>query len=304
MPVPALAIAGISAGANLLGQGLNAYSQTRTNQQQLNFSREMYARQRADSLADYHMQNEYNHPSSQMQRLRDAKLNPNLVYGNGTQTQATSIRSANAPAYNPQAPRFDPGSAAAQGISTYQDLQLREAQTDLLREQITTQIENRKLTAINTAIGVAKEAATWTDVHQKEFKLGQDRATRLESQDIIRESLKKLKADIYQTSANTTYTQNQDRRAESMNTATLAQIQSNIASQGLQNAKTKAETRQVEITMANLTKSGILQDLEIAMKRKGMSFSDPAWQRQLSEAWNNPQQMIPTFRKFLERLRK
>lgn len=41
---------------------------------------------------NWHMQNQYNTPSAQMARLKEAGLNPNLVYGGGSaQTPATSI---------------------------------------------------------------------------------------------------------------------------------------------------------------------------------------------------------------------
>ena len=41
----------------------------------------MYDKQKQDSIDFWKMENEYNSPAMQMQRLRDAKLNPNLIYG-------------------------------------------------------------------------------------------------------------------------------------------------------------------------------------------------------------------------------
>ncbi len=50
--------------------------------------------QNARNIENWQMQNEYNSPANQMQRLKDAGLNPNLVYGNGSVVG----NSANAPA--------------------------------------------------------------------------------------------------------------------------------------------------------------------------------------------------------------
>lgn len=47
------------------------------------FENRRYNKQRSDMLADRDYQNQYNSPVAQMERLKEAGLNPNLVYGNG-----------------------------------------------------------------------------------------------------------------------------------------------------------------------------------------------------------------------------
>lgn len=84
MPIPLPLIgAGIAAVGQILGNIFNASSQNKSNEANFDFQREMYARQRADSLADWQRTNEYNSPEAQMRRLKQAGLNPNLVYGDG-----------------------------------------------------------------------------------------------------------------------------------------------------------------------------------------------------------------------------
>lgn len=65
------------------------------------------------NLQAWHMQNEYNTPSAQLQRLKDAGLNPALVYGQGASGAAGNAGSA--PTYSPpSAPNV--GQAFQQGF--------------------------------------------------------------------------------------------------------------------------------------------------------------------------------------------
>lgn len=107
MPLPLLPL--ITAGAGLIGQGINAVTQSGNNRRQINFAREQYQTQRKDALADWNMQNQYNSPQQQMQRLKDAGLNPNLVYGSGaTATAASQPRSSSAATPNINPVQVDP----------------------------------------------------------------------------------------------------------------------------------------------------------------------------------------------------
>lgn len=127
----------IAAGASLASSAINAGSQSSTNLSQLSYSREMYDKQRADALADWNMQNQYNSPVAQMTRFKEAGLNPNLIYGQ--MSQSPVVRTSSVEGYNPKAPQVDLGNAAAmglQGLSTYQDTRFKDAQTDLVKEQI------------------------------------------------------------------------------------------------------------------------------------------------------------------------
>ena len=49
-------------------------------------------RQRAWNEAMWNKQNQYNLPANQMQRYRDAGLNPNLIYGQGTPGNAEKVQ--------------------------------------------------------------------------------------------------------------------------------------------------------------------------------------------------------------------
>lgn len=98
MALGTLATAGITAGigaaGNLLGSIGSNRATKKAQKRQFEYDRQAYEYQRADAVADRDLQRqwalqdlqserEYNDPSMQLQRYRDAGLNPNLIYGEG-----------------------------------------------------------------------------------------------------------------------------------------------------------------------------------------------------------------------------
>ena len=70
-------------GASTVGTGFMGYK----SQQQTNSMNQKIAREaQAFDLNMWNLQNQYNAPTAQMDRLRAANLNPNLVYGSGNVT--------------------------------------------------------------------------------------------------------------------------------------------------------------------------------------------------------------------------
>lgn len=127
----------ITGGASLIGGLINGGSQKATNEQEKQFALEMYERQKRDANDQWTKQNEYNSPQSQMSRLRDAGLNPNLVYGNGSAVNTASpISTPQQPKWSPTAPRYGDGVNGATGaLASYFDVQMRQAQIDNLKTQ-------------------------------------------------------------------------------------------------------------------------------------------------------------------------
>lgn len=92
----------IGAAGSLLGSGFNAISQSNTNRQNWKLAQYQAEQNRilqgnANSFNErmISQQNEYNSPSAQMARMKEAGLNPNLMYGQGTvgnQTSAPSMK--------------------------------------------------------------------------------------------------------------------------------------------------------------------------------------------------------------------
>jgi len=133
MPIASLIPSLISAGSGLLGSAINAGSTLGTNTSQLSYAKEMYEKQRADALADWNMQNQYNSPKEQMARFKEAGLNPNLIYGQ--MSNSPVVRTSSPQSYNPTAPQVDITRPAGMAIDAYYDTQLKAAQINNLKEQ-------------------------------------------------------------------------------------------------------------------------------------------------------------------------
>ena len=132
----------------VVGDLLNAGSTLITNAENRKFSEEMYARQRADALTDWDKQNAYNSPSQQMQRYKEAGLNPNLIYGQMSNSPA--IRSTDMKHPDFVAPKLP---NIGNVMNNYVDLELKKQQLsndkqsgELLRQQTEgKKLENQNL---------------------------------------------------------------------------------------------------------------------------------------------------------------
>lgn len=248
----------ISYSGQLLNSSMNYAAQSSINRKTQRYNREMYERQRQDALADWTMQNEYNSPMSQMARLREAGLNPNLVYGKGADNTSGAVRSSQAPAWNPQTPKMDINPSAS--LSLFYDLQMKEAQIDNLKVQNTVQLQEALLKKAMTA---NVEQNTESSVFDLGLK-GELRGYSLESK---KEELRKLKQGIdIDLQAN--------ERAAAMNSANLLTAAENVLNLRAQRANTDAERERIREGVNNLKKDGILKDLDIELKRNGIQPSD------------------------------
>jgi hypothetical protein len=81
----------------------------------------------------WNISNAYNSPTAQMERLKSAGLNPNLVYGSGT--VAGNTTSASPPRYNQTPPKYDYVAPRADTVLStlgqFQDLRYKTAQADI-----------------------------------------------------------------------------------------------------------------------------------------------------------------------------
>jgi len=249
----------IAAGASLASSAINAGSQSATNQSQLSYSREMYDKQRADALADWNRQNQYNSPAAQMTRFKEAGLNPNLIYGQ--MTQSPVVRSSSVEGYNPKAPQVDLGNAAAmglQGLSTYQDTRLRDVQTDLVREQIKNASTDNLLKQLDWA--------------EKNIKLPY-------ASDMAKQSLQALEL------------QNSQRIQDLEFGADINPIRIQQADADLQNTREQLNSiianKNLTIQQkANAVTEGLLKSWEYGARLKGINPNDSGWEKAIQPIIN------------------
>lgn len=121
---PSTLIQGVAAGGPPVFSTLNTLLQNRAN-------RKMAEYQFDRNVEMWNMQNKYNTPANQMQRFKDAGLNPNLIYGKGTAGNATTM-----PQY--QAPKQEFNLSPPDVLSVlgmYQDVLNKKQQRDNMQAQ-------------------------------------------------------------------------------------------------------------------------------------------------------------------------
>lgn len=263
MPVPLAPII-IPAAASVIGSGINALSQSGANRAGFNFSTKQWHMDRAAAIADWNAQNLYNSPAEQMKRLRAAGLNPNLVYGNGATTTAGAIRSTDSPHYNPTAPQWGSGltEAARVGMAAYQDTRLQDQQV----QNMEAQRRNMELDSILKTIQISSDQIKGA---RNELELGKARQLYDTS---IATAEERLRAITSQTDIKIS----EEVRNAAMHAPNLLSALERVANIG---ADTALKKQQLE----NLRSSNVLQQMEIAMRKLGLSYNDSVILRMLSQ---------------------
>lgn len=267
MPLPLVPM--IAAGASLLGQAGSLFGQSRANKDARGFAWHMYDRQRADALADWNMQNEYNSPNAQMKRYKEAGLNPNLIYGQAGYT-APAVRSSQGGSYKPEPLNF--GGAVQNVLNQYYDTRLREQQLDNLKAQHDVLVQDRELKAANVQNTYMK---TDTGSYDLSFKQGMSELYR-----------QKLSNEVIKTGNEgdliAQKTANEWLKGQYINKTIEEQLKFIAA----QITRSQAETERINATIDNLKRTGQLQDLELNLRKLGVNPNDPIYLRVLGQFLN------------------
>jgi len=277
-PLSAALIAG---GASLIGGGVNAYAQGKMNKKTREWNEKMYEKQRTDNEAIWNkqnsynesmwaMQNDYNSPQSQMKRLRESGLNPNLVYGTGTvANNAQAIRSSDTPnaspaSWQPRAPEI--GSMATNSIGAYQDVRLKQAQYDNLKAINTKIAQDTALASANTASSLTKNA-------RSQFDLDMARSLQSVSAEMARKNLLKLSSEAG------------IAEAKSDTELGRAGYQSIAYDKSYNKLMDEQSLKKMRSTIQNIDAGTTLRKFETQMKDMGISASDPFYIRMLGRLY-------------------
>jgi hypothetical protein len=185
MPLdPLTAQAIINAGSQVSGGILGYIGQRQTNKTNLKLAEDA----RRHDINMWKMQNEYNTPFMQMQRLKEAGLNPNLMYGQGTTGNASSPQKAPVPEVSNELASLAQMSLAPV-LSMYQDWRVKNAQIENLKANAEATRQNAALTALRqitqdyTNRKLKDESDFWlTDAENRSYKLqGEANITRFKA---------------------------------------------------------------------------------------------------------------------------
>lgn len=278
MGLSAAGATALAAGAGLIGTGAQVATTGKMNNRQRAFAEKMMHRQRDWALADYAMQNEYNSPQAQMSRLREAGLNPNLVYGNGATAEGGQVRSTPSAEWNPETPNIQQGvqQSAALGLQAYQNTEQRQLQNNLLKTQNSIAERDIQLREL-------KAAAESLAILRGSFQFGQDMKMAPYNLNMKKYGVEKLQGDLIEQMSrvsNATWDRNMasQRLSSDMQTAGLQREIMKISAN-----KGTAEIKQIEQNIENMKKSGEWQQMENDLFRKmeklNLTPSDPAWYR-------------------------
>lgn len=248
----------------------NRKLQERQNKADREFQKYMYDLERQHALEDFTRGNEYNHPLQQMARLRQAGLNPNLVYGKGAETTAVQIRGSQPGGTPLVAPKNDfrlqgLGHLFNESLSTHQQIEQSQAQTDLLNKQASLAIKEGTLKDATTA-------KTLQDTATSQFELKKAQ----ELKDLV---VEKAKLDNLQTKAETQYRVDENERQKLSNTANVKKTLVEIETAKLQQAKTTQETEQIKQNLKLLQQDELVKQVEVELARVGVLKSDPLYYR-------------------------
>lgn len=245
---------------SVLGGAISWAATAQQNKKSREFSEKMYQRQFDDNLELWHLQNQYNSPRAQMQRLQEAGLNPNLMYGTGS-----GANSASAPSPAPQVmrPNFGiPDTSNFGGIiSSLYDLKMKKAQIDNLEEQ-------------NNAL---KQETFYKKLMSDMLGLNIDLETKA-----FDYSLEGRKESARKIGIENRIMQNRDFREAVTTSTSVMEAGERMLNMRKQRAKTDAEINHINQQIKNLKQDYRLRKLDEDLKQYGVTMNDPYHYRLLA----------------------
>lgn len=274
------AISGVNTAGSLLGQGLSYKKQKQLAKYQYDLNMQAWREQTA-----------YNSPAAQMQRLVDAGLNPNLVYGNGNVANAADAP----PQYEAPRANFDTNPNLGQGIASAMNLQMTQAQVRGIDADIANKRQQMLESAARTAGQAIKNAQSQFDLDlAKDLRENTLEASKLNLES-IRAGIDRQRSDISLNDVRSGYFRSQqklaDEQAARLKTLTPAEYESIRVRTGL----TRTQIQDLRIGWSKISqdlKEGrsrmALQRAEYFVKR----FQIDQWERGRNPNITNPLGML------------
>lgn len=262
MPIGAGLAAGLGIAAAVVPSATNAYATGRMNKKNRKFAKEMYATQRADSLADWNMQNDFNNPSAQMSRYKEAGLNPNLIYGQGSDAQ--TVRPSTMQTPQTEAPQLD-SNVGTEALNSYQKVRNDTLQRSILQQNLDNMKAQQELLQ-------AQKLDTLAAVDNKTAG-----TSSIEIENQLKKSLDE-NGVRYRTSLGTEIMQSQ-------NIAMNDDLQKNNKTKITQENQLRETTiKKMQAETVTIEQQQRIASFEEKLNKKGLTKQDPTYWRLLSEA--------------------
>lgn len=275
-----------AAAAASAAAGLDAAATARLNKKQRQFAIDMW-----------NMQNAYNTPQMQMQRFKDAGLNPNLIYGQGNSGNAGAVSTPEfkVPEWGQALSAAVPAGLSA--LNQMYDFDIKEQQKDNLEAQNAVILQEARLKA-------AQVVQTLTNTDRQKFDLDFERSLASVSADARRAALHNLQVntdlsirkdlrEAVQTAANVTEAVERTKNLlVQRNNLRIQQTKDRAEIERIQ-----ADTRRIKATVQILHEEGLIKEIHRKMWDDGISPNDPQWSRLLSiqlEKWFNDNTPSPS----------
>lgn len=278
-----------AAGATVASTGLQVGANSNMNRKSRRFSRQMYERQRADNLADYHMQNAYNHPAAQVARLKEAGLNPALMYSGagGGGASAESIRSSDVQRPEYSVPDFQgAGRDLINSLLVSADLEQKDAQTNQTRALTTVAIEDALLRAEQR--------------RNLQFDYGLKSDLRDTSVDAAREQLRKVRLEM-------DLALREDERRAAINASNLKEAVERILTMQANRTLTPLEYKRLQATVRDTNLAADLKQQDLRLRKQGIYPGDPLYVRfattKAQEALQSVKETLPKLKQAFEKAR-
>jgi hypothetical protein len=275
MPIGIAAATLIAAGIATAGTALQARKQRKatasTNTQNINYDREMADRQRQQALDDRTHAEKYNDPKQQLQRLKEAGLNPNLIYGtSGNTGESPLVKSTPNKGVNLQAPQYNSKVPEIIGNSLIDYLNAKQIEASTKQTEASTTNLQQDLN-LKTLDAVNKELKNKSDNLSYNIALSTKRdvleqaaiTTKTMNQNVELQAAKNIR-EQKQLDLNTIKT-NSDIKAQA------AQIVNLAAS----TAKTREEIQNVATMRKNMESTTLMNQITSELKQRGLDGSDP-----------------------------
>lgn len=248
------------AGLYTLNAGLNVASSAINTRRQYKYAMRLADAEFQRNYQMWQEMNAYNHPKAQMERLAEAGLNPHLVYGNG----GTTVTAASAPQYNASAFAPQPVDlTVADTIEQYYDIQRKTKELKYLDEQVKMQqLTNEGIAIDNVMKSLNVDMRKIDKEYHRLYTAGVARKVMAESEiasaqgiyehRIAQEDILSRRVDSY------------IRKLE----AEAQMLENNLSKQKLE----------IELAKRDIE----LKDLELALRKNGLTYNDPLYWRALS----------------------